>query len=213
MKLYGMSLSPYVRKVLIYAAEKRLSLELTPVGLGRPHPDPAASPFGKMPGFRDGDFAISDSTAIITYLEAKHPEPSLMPETPEDKARAVWFEEFADTILVSTGAKVFFNRVVARLIGREGDLAAADKAVAEELPPIFDYLEGVVPEAGGWLVGGRLSVADIAVASPFVNLTHSGGYPEADRWPRLRAWADGWLARESVAPVLEREQAFLTARK
>lgn len=209
MKLYGMSLSPYVRKVLIYAAEKGLELEVQPVGLGQPHPDPEASPFRKMPGFRDGDFAISDSTAIITYLEAKHPEPSLTPDTPEDKARAVWFEEFADTILVGAGAKVFFNRVVAALIGREGDAAMADKALAEEMPPIYAYLENIVPEPGGHLVGGRLSVADIAVASPFVNMMHCGGSPDAATYPRLAAWSQTWIERASVAPIVAGERAML----
>jgi glutathione S-transferase len=210
MILYGLSLSPFVRKVLIYAAEKGIALELKQIGLGQPDPEfRAASPFGKMPGFEDGDFRISDSTAIITYLEAKHPTPSLIPDTPEDKARAVWFEEFADTILIGAGGKVFFNRVVAGLIGREGDLAVADKALAEEMPPIYDYLETVVPDAGGYLVGGRLTVADIAVASPFANMAHCGASPHAGRYPRLSAWADAWMARPSVAPIVERERAFL----
>ena len=210
MILYGSSLSPYVRKVLIYAAEKGVSLELKQVGLGTQDPEfREASPFGKMPGFRDGGFAISDSTAIITYLEAKHPEPSLTPATPEDKARAVWFEEFADTILVGAGGKVFFNRVVARLIGREGDAAVADKALAEEMPPIYDYLETIVPEAGGYLVGGRLSVADIAVASPFVNMAHCGGSPDPARYPRLHAWSEHWLQRGSVATIVARERTML----
>jgi glutathione S-transferase len=80
MILYGAPLSPYVRKVLAYAAEKGVELELVPVGMGDPNPDfIACSPFGKMPGFRDGDFRISDSTAIITYLEAKFPEPCNAP--------------------------------------------------------------------------------------------------------------------------------------
>jgi glutathione S-transferase len=210
MILYGSSLSPYVRKVMIYAAEKGLQIELKQVGLGTPDPEfRATSPFGKMPGFANGDFRISDSTAILAYLEAKHPAPSLVPDSPEDKARAVWFEEFADTIFVGAGGKIFFNRVVAALVGREGDAAAADKAAAEELPPIYDYLETVVPEGEGFLVGDRLSIADIAVASPFVNMLHCGCLPEASRHPKLAAWAQRWLERPSVAPILAREQAML----
>ncbi len=165
MKLFGSSLSPYVRKVMIYAAEKGLEIEVKQIALGQPDPEfRATSPFGKIPGFQDGDFRISDSTAIITYLEAKHPEPSLVPVSPEDRARAVWFEEFADTIFVGVGGKIFFNRIVAGLMGREGDMAAADKAAAEELPPIYDYLETVVPPGESFLAGDRLSIADIAVA-------------------------------------------------
>lgn len=211
MKLYGVSLSPYVRKVLMFAAEKGIDLELKPVGLGQPDPEfRETSPFGKMPGFADGDFRISDSSAIVTYLEAKHPEPALFPSDPKDRARAVWYEEFIDTILVPAGAKVFFNRVVAGLIGREGDLAVADKAAAEEMPPLYDYLEGVVPEGDNWLVGERLSIADIAVASPFVNMMHCDASPDPARYPKLTAYVQRWFARSSLTPIIAREKAFLS---
>ncbi|MBV8592896.1 MAG: glutathione S-transferase family protein, partial [Caulobacteraceae bacterium] len=113
MIVYGVSLSPYVRKTLAYIAEKGLTAEVKPVGLGSQDPDfLAASPFRKIPAFRDGDFTICDSTAIIAYLEAKHPEPPLLPADPESRARVTWYEEFADTIVVATMGKVFFNRVV-----------------------------------------------------------------------------------------------------
>ncbi|PTS86828.1 glutathione S-transferase, partial [Sphingomonas sp. HMWF008] len=98
MIVYGSGLSPFVRKVLVYAAEKGLALDLVAAGLGRGGPDFAeASPFGKMPGFRDPgadggkDFCISDSTAIIAYLEAKYPDPALIPAEPMARARTVWF--------------------------------------------------------------------------------------------------------------------------
>lgn len=211
MKLYGASLSPFVRKVLIAAGEKNLELELRPVTMGQADPEfQATSPFGKMPGFRDGDFTISDSTAIVTYLEAKYPEPALYPAEPRERARAVWYEEFADTILIPAGAKVFFNRIVAGLIGREPDLSAADKAAAEEMPPLYAYLENVVPTGEGWLVGDRLSIADIAVASPFVNMMHAGAAPDANRFPRLDAYVKRWFDRPSLKQWVERERAFLS---
>jgi glutathione S-transferase len=208
MKLYGISLSPYVRKVMMFAAEKGLELEVVPVGLGQPTPEfLACSPFAKMPGFEDGEFRISDSTAIVTYLEAKHPEPALFPASPEERARAVWFDEFADTIFIAAAGKIFFNRVVAKLIGREGDLAVADKAEAEELPPLYAYLETVAPGPGGFLVGNRLSIADIAVVSPIVNMMHTGTLPDAGRYPKLAAWVADFMERPSVAGLLERERA------
>ena len=43
----------------------------------------AASPFAKMPALRDEDFTISDSTAIVTYLDALKPEPNLIPLDPK----------------------------------------------------------------------------------------------------------------------------------
>ena len=70
MILYGSSFSPFVRKVLAYAAERGIEMELVQTRLDSADPEfLRASPFRKMPAFTDGDFAISDSTAIITYLE------------------------------------------------------------------------------------------------------------------------------------------------
>ena len=77
MIVYGSSLSPYVRKVLVFAAEKGVEVEVKPVGIGSDDAEfKAASPFGKIPALRDGDFAVSDSSAIIAYLDALHPEPT-----------------------------------------------------------------------------------------------------------------------------------------
>ena len=105
---------------------------------------------------------------------------------------------------------MFFNRIVSpRFIGRPGDLAAADKAEREELPPILDYLEKVVPDPGGYLVGGSLTLADIAVASPFANLKHLECELDCSRHGRVRAWVDSILSRPSFAPWIEREAALL----
>jgi glutathione S-transferase len=210
MIVYGASLSPFVRKVLAYGAEKGLELEHTPVGIGSDDPGfLASSPFRKMPAFSDGDFAISDSSAIIHYLEAKYPEPVLIPAEPEARARTIWFDEFADTILCACGAKMFFNRIVApRFLGREGDLETADKAEKEELPPILDYLERTIPQ-GGWLVGERITLADIAVATAFANFRHLGIIIDSGRYPKVAEFSGRMLARPSFAGWVEREAAFL----
>jgi glutathione S-transferase len=210
MIVYGASLSPFVRKVLAYGAEKGLELEHKPLGLGSDDPDfLAASPFRKIPGFSDGDFAISDSSAIIHYLEAKYPEPALIPAEPKARARVIWFDEFADTILCVCGGKMFFNRIVApRFLGREGDLAAADLAEKDELPPILDYLERTIPEKG-WLVGDRLTLADVSVATGFANLRHLGIRIDPERYPKVAEFTDRMLARPSFAGWVEREAAFL----
>jgi glutathione S-transferase len=211
MILYGSSISPFVRKVLAFAAEKGVELEHKPLGLGSEDPDfREASPFRKMPGFADGDFRISDSSAIVAYLEAKYPEPALIPAEPQARARTIWFDEFADTILMACGAKMFFNRIVApRFLGRPGDAAAAARAETEELPPILAYLEGIVPEPGGFLVGEALTLADLAVASPFANLSYMDVAPFTGAHPRTRAYAESILGRPSFAPWVARERAFL----
>jgi len=211
MIVYGSSLSPFVRKTLAYVAEKGLTVQVKPVNLGSSEPEfVACSPFRKMPGFRDGDFAISDSTAIITYLEAKFPDPPLVPTEARSRARTIWYEEFADTILIACMGKPFFNRVVApRFLGREGDLAAAEKAEREELPLLLNYIEGMLPNSG-FLVDDRLTLADLAVASPFVNMQHIGFRPDAGKYPKTAAFVDTMLARQSFAELIANERAFLS---
>jgi glutathione S-transferase len=210
MILYGSTLSPYVRKTTAYAHEKGIDLDTRPTGPGASDPEfIEASPFRKIPAFRDGDFAICDSTAIITYLEAKFPAPAMIPAEPKSRARAVWYEEFADTILIACMGKIFFNRIVApRFLGQPGDEAAAQAAETTELPPIFDYIEKVVP-ASGYLVDDQLTLADLAVASPFVNLAHAGVRPDPARLPKTVAYVENILSRPSFAPLIAAEKALL----
>ena len=84
MIIYGSSLSPYVRKVLAFAGEKGIEFDLQPTGFPNHSPEYLeASPFRKMPALRDGDYTLPDSSAIIHYLEAKFPQPALIPSDPQ----------------------------------------------------------------------------------------------------------------------------------
>ena len=210
MILYGSPLSPFVRKTLAYAAEKEIALDLQAAGMGGGPPEfKLASPFGKMPGFKDGDFLISDSTAIITYLEALRPDPNLIPMEPRARARTVWFEEFGDTIFVGAAGTMFFNRLVSpKFMGQPGDEAAAANAETKLLPPVIDYLEATIP-ASGYLVEDRLTLADIAVASPFVNLLHLGWTVDARTHPTTAAYVSAMLARPSFAVWIAKEKAMV----
>jgi glutathione S-transferase len=212
MIVYGSSLSPFVRKTLVYAAEKGIEVEVKPIALASSDTGfLACSPFRKMPGFRDGDFAISDSTAIITYLETKFPDPIMLPKEAKSRARTVWYEEFADTILCACMGKMFFNRLVApKFLGRDGDLASAETAEKEELPPLLEYIERMLAESGNrFLVDDRLTLADLAVASPFVNFGHLGVAIDAAKYSKTAAFIAAMHARPSFARLIAKERAFL----
>jgi glutathione S-transferase len=211
MILYGSSLSPFVRKVLAYAGEKGIELDLQPTGFPNPGPEfLEASPFRKMPALRDGDYTLADSSAIIHYLEAVYPEPALIPGDPKLKGKTIWFDEFGDTIVCACGAKIFFNKIVApRFLGRPGDDAVAAAAECDELPPILDYLERTVPDEGGYLVGNSLTLADISVAGPFANFRHTNTKVDAERYPRTVAYVERILDRPSFKHWVERETAYL----
>lgn len=209
MILFGSPISPFVRKVLVYAAEKGIALDLTPVGIGDPNPDfNACSPFRKMPALKDGDFGISDSTAIVVYLETKQPEPCMIPTDAEGRARAIWFDEFADTIAAAAAGKVFFNKIVApRFLKKECDDALVAQGEAE-FGPVCDYLESVIP-ASGYLIGDAFSLADISAATNFVNAAHCGMVPDAAKYPKLTAYLEVIFGRPSFAACIARERKIL----
>jgi glutathione S-transferase len=209
MIVHGSSLSPFVRKVMVFAAEKGLAVENKVAPPGPKTPEfLAMSPFGKIPAFEDGDYQLCDSSAIVHYLEAKHAEPALIPAEARARGRTVWFDEYADTIMFAAAAPIFFNRVVMKLMGKEGDLAAADKAEADALPPVLDYLESVLP-ASGFLVEDRLTLADISVASPFVNFRHAGVAIDPAAYPKITTYVAGILTRPSFATLIDKEARFI----
>ena len=210
MILYGSTMSPFVRKVAAYAAEKGIAIDLQPTGFPNPTPEfRAASPFGKMPALVDDDYRLADSSAIIAYLEAKYPDPEMIPAEPRARGQVIWFDEFADTLLFACGAKIFFNKIVApRFLGREGDLAVAEAAERDELPPLLDYLETAIPDSG-YLVGDKLTLADIAVAGPFANFGHCNVVIDGARYPRVSAYTSAILSRPSFVQYVERESAYL----
>lgn len=211
MILFGSTLSPFVRKAAAFATEKGIEFELKPTRIADTDPDfGIASPFQKMPALKDGEYCLADSSAICHYLEAKYPDPELIPSDPMARGTTIWFDEFADTILFGCGQKVFFNRIVSpRFLGKPGDEIVAEGALRDELPPILDYLESVVPNDDGFLVGSALTLADISVVSPFANFGHLGVEIDPEKHPRTRKYVERILARPSFEMFVKREAAFL----
>jgi glutathione S-transferase len=210
MIVHGSSISPFVRKVLVFAAEKGLTFENKPTGLG-PKSDAfmAISPFGKIPAFEDGDYALCDSSAIVHYLDAAHPATPLIPAEAKARGKAVWFDEYADTIVMPAVGPIFWNRALAPRLKMPIDEAAAAKAEAEAVPPVFAYLEKVAPDAGGFLVGDAFSLADIAVCCPLVNGSYAGLTIEPAQYPRAAAYVSSILARPSFAALMAADKAMM----
>lgn len=211
MIIYGTSISPYVRKVLAYCNARNLEFTNIPVGLiDKDEAFLQASPFGKFPALRDDDdFTLADSSAIIHYLEAKHPQSPLLPADPKLRGQTIWFEEFADTLLFSCGATIFFNRVIAPLfLKQDGDIAAAQTAETEALPPLLHYLESQIP-ASGFLVNDQFGLADIAVTCPFVNLEHAQTVIDAGQYPKLTQYLSNMMERPEFAAIISKERQLV----
>lgn len=211
--LYGIGISPFVRKVRIALAEKGVAYEHDPiVPLNVSAEYKKISPLGKVPAYKDGDCALADSSVICAYLERVHPQPALYPSDPREFGRALWFEEYADTVVAPAfGPKIFFQKIVQpRFFNQPCDDAIVAKAIAEDLPPIFDYLEGEVGE-GGVIAGTRLSIGDISLVTQFINLRFAGVSVDPQRWPKLARYVDHVRARPSVKKIIDEDAALFPA--
>jgi len=206
LKVTGVGLSPYVRKVRAILAEKGLEYEHDPMlPLGVSDDYKRKHPMGKVPVLEDGDRVIPDSSAIAHYLEGVQPTPALFPSDPYERARAIWIEELADSAIVAGTATVFQERVLAPLFfKRDGDEAKIKEALEETLPPYFDYLERNLGDSG-WIVGNDYSIADVALGTAFATFAIAEGKVDAARWPKLAAYVERVHARPSFKKLMEED--------
>jgi len=208
--LYGTPGSPFVRKVEVSLREKSLEFELDPVNI-MPMPDwfLEISPAKRIPVLRDTEVGkegvagtIPDSSAICGYLERKYPETPLYPSDPFEYGRALFLEEYADTVLMGPIGMGIFRPIMFNVFQKKDpDLDRARKTLTEDMPAVFDYLEGEL-DGKDFLVGDRFSIADITVACCLTQMTIVIGNPDAARWPSLVAHYERMMARETFQPTL-----------
>jgi glutathione S-transferase len=211
LTVYGAPLSPFVRKVRLYLLEGGLDYQLEMVlPFGQPAWYYDLNPLGRIPALKDGDFKLADSSVICHYLSDKYPEGAeLVGDGAEQRARVNWLEKYADYELAPLCTfSVFRNRALKPSMGQPCDEAAVQTALQEKLPPHFDYLEKLL-DGSDYLVGDRLTLADLAVCSQLINMEHGGEQLDEQRWPNLVAHYARIKARPSVQSILPGEQKIL----
>jgi glutathione S-transferase len=211
MKIIGSYVSPYVRKVVACLALKELDYEIDPI---TPFFGGEAfermSPLRRIPVLVDGDLVLSDSSVICAYLDEAFTGHPLLPSGVADRARARWFEEYADTRLGDLFIwGLFYQKIVHPIVwGEPGDQARIDRTLAEDLPRELDYLEAQLP-ADGFLFG-EIGLADISIASFFRNGAYAGFSVDPARWPRTAAFVERALAHPCFACTFPFEQAQMS---
>ncbi|MGG5821654.1 glutathione S-transferase family protein [Falsiroseomonas sp. HW251] len=197
--VHGWGFSPYVRAVRAALNEKAVPHEhrdMTPADLADAG-FRAISPFGKVPVLRHGDLALSESIAILHYVEEAFPGPSLVPGEAAARARMRMLLLGVSSYLYPAAVMgVFFQDAYVRANGGTPDEAAVHAAAARTAP-VLDALEAHWD--GPWAVGEHLSLADL-LALPMVQnlaMTAEGRGLLAAR-PRLSAWFDRAAARPSL---------------
>lgn len=212
IRIIGSFVSPYVRKVLACMNLKGLAYEVDPITPFYGNDEfERLSPLRRIPVLVDGDFHISDSSVICAYLDEQYGGHALFPADPKQRARARWFEEFADTRLGDVFIwGLFYQKVVHPIVwGEPGDQGRIGKSLSEDIPAALDYLERELP-ADGFLFGD-IGAADVSIASFFVNGSYAGFEVDRGRWPRTASFAERTLAHRCFADLLRFEQVQRSA--
>ena len=93
------------------------------------------------------------------------------------------------------------------MLGPQTDDAAITNALDNVIPPLLAWLDEQI--AGKkFFVSDRLSIADIAIASPFVNFNHGGESVDAATYPNLAAFLDRMHSRPTFAALITEEKAL-----
>ena len=101
MKLFGTYTSPYVRKVRVVLAEKKLDYQFVLEDVGAADTKiQEVNPLGKVPCLvmDDGD-AIYDSSVIVEYLDTLSPVGKLIPATGRERVEVRRWEALADGVM------------------------------------------------------------------------------------------------------------------
>lgn len=212
--LYGVNISPYVRKVRMALALKELEYEhiiVLPGSPDQPEEFKQNSPLGKIPLAKVDGHWLPSSSVIMAYIEKTRPEPALLSSDPAEMASALWWEEYAASKMTPViGGHLFAELILApHFFKREANQEEIDLARSTEIPELFDYLESQLN--GDYLVGNSIGWADVCVGSPIFTLKHCGETCDASRWPKTAAYIERLMADPKLSPLFAEEQAFMSA--
>ena len=196
MKLIGSLTSPYVRKVRIVMAEKKLDYQHELEDVWASDKILKSNPLGKVPCLvLPGGEAIFDSRVIVEYLDTRSPVSRLIPEGSRERIEVRTWEALADGLVDAA--------ILARLEQSWPGRSAEQRSQAwvdRQLHKVQVSLSAISKGLGDkpWCSGIHLSLADIAVGCALGYLDFR--FPQID-WrtphPNLVKLTDKLFARQS----------------
>lgn len=184
MKLIGSLTSPYVRKVRVVMAEKKLDYQFVLEDVWAPTTSiQDSNPLGKVPTLimEDGG-AVFDSRVIVEYLDALSPVGKLIPATGRERAEVKCWEALADGLLDAA--------ILVRLENQREPAQRSANWIKRQNGKVEASLKALASGLGEhpWCTGNHYSLADIAVgcalgwiAFRFPDLPWRADYPNLAR--------------------------------
>ena len=196
MKLYAFPVAPNPTRVRLYLAEKRalggrLEVAEQTVDLAkgeqRGAEHRARNPVGKLPVLElaDGTF-LTESLAIIEYLEELCPEPPMIGRTPRERARVRELERIAETGVLFPIARIVHATNSPLGLPPSPAIAAAARAM---LPEACGVLDATLADGRPFVAGDKPTIADCTLAAAlqfgrFGSVALDPGLEHLVRWDR-----------------------------
>lgn len=205
MKLIGSLTSPYVRKVRVVMAEKKLDFQLVLEDPWGSDTVLAANPLGKVPCLvMEGGEAVFDSRVIVEYLETLSPVGKLIPPSGRERTEVRTWEALADGVLDASIAA----RLEQTWSGRSPEqrcTAWIDRQMSRVQAALKAMSQGLGDKP--WCAGNHLTLADVAVgcALGYLDFRFAQQVDWRTPYPNLKKLHDKLSTRQSfidTAPPL-----------
>ena len=198
MKLIGSLTSPYVRKVRIVLAEKKLDYRFESEDVWASDAILASNPLGKVPCLvLEGGEAVFDSRVIVDYLDARSPLARLIPEPNRERTEVRTWEALADGIVDAA----ILARLEATWSGRSAEQRSQvwiDRQLGKVHASLRAVSTGLAEKP--WCTGNHMTLADIAVGCALAYL--------AFRFPEI-GWRKDFANLARLADKLNARQSFV----
>jgi len=202
-RLFGADYSVYVRIARLCLVEKGIEYDLVPIDVfaegGPPSAYRAKHPFGRIPAFEHGGFALYETSAIARYVDEAFEGPKLQPSEAAHRARCNQLISIADNYAYPYLVwGIYVERVSKAARGVPSDeekIAIATSSARTCLAAMSDLVGD-----GPWLVGDELTLADIYAAPMFdYFLMAPEGRDLVQQHESLKSWWSRMAARPSMA--------------
>lgn len=191
LKFYFNPISTNARRVWVALLEKQIAFEPMQMKLDGDHFDAeftAINPLQRIPVIIDDGFTIVESLAILDYLEAKYPTPSLMPKEPQEIAKIRMVEMVAISEFQPATVPL-----IKQMVGLEVESAKLE-AAKERINTILQFYENLLGD-NTYFAGEMFSFAEVVAGTLLPSLPMFG--IAIDIYPRLNSWLERLQTRES----------------
>jgi glutathione S-transferase len=201
MKLIGSLTSPYVRKVRVVMAEKKLDFQLVLEDPWNADEVLKANPLGKVPCLvMEGGEAVFDSRVIVEYLDTLSPVGKLIPPSGRERIEVRTWEALSDGVLdAAVGARM--EQVWTGRSEAQRSQAWIDRQMSRVDSALVAMSKGLGEKP--WCMGNQFTLADIAVGCAL-------GYLDF-RFPAV-AWRERHASLARLSDKLAARQSFVDTR-